>query len=453
MRTILVLVLAVGSVSLGASEPASQATRSPSKGKRSAPRESSYRVPTNPDFAAYEKKVPWQPSRELVEKLGSQRASINYDEAKVRPYTLPETLTLAGGGKVTTAAVWEQQRRGELLGLFREYVYGFAPPKPDTLTFRVVETDPKAMGGQATLKRVAISFTLQGEPFTFHLTLFVPNQRAGKAPVFLLLNHRGPENTDPTRQRQMEFWPAEYVIARGYAIAAINVAAEVEPDNAKATTGIRAFYRQHYPKPAELTWGALSAWAWSGSRAVDYFETDPDINTAQIAVIGHSRGGKTSLWAGAQDTRFALACVNDAGEGGPALSRRNFGEDTATINRSFPHWFAPKYAAYGGKEDTLPVDQHELVALVAPRGYHGADATNDLWADPRGSWLALVEASQAWSLYGKVQPLQDKMPLVNDLVIQGPMAYHIREGGHGLMLFDWKLHLDHADALFLRTAK
>jgi arylsulfatase A-like enzyme/dienelactone hydrolase len=238
------------------------------------------------------------------------------------------------------------------------------------------------------------------------------------------------------------------VIERGYAVAAINVADEVEPDNAKAATGIRAFYRQHYTKPEELTWGALSAWAWSGSRAADYFETDPDIDTSKIAVIGHSRGGKTSLWAGAQDTRFALVCVNDAGEGGPALSRRNFGEDNAAINKSFPHWFAPKYATYAGKEDTLPVDHHEVVALVAPRGYHGADAADDLWADPRGSWLSLVEASKVWALYGKATALKDQMPLVNDLLLQGPMAYHIRAGGHGLLLFDWKLHLDQADVLF-----
>jgi hypothetical protein len=232
------------------------------------------------------------------------------------------------------------------------------------LAFHIVESDSKAMGGKATLKRVAVSFQLQGEPFIFHLTLFVPNARRGKAPVFLLLNHRSPENTDPTRKTQMEFWPAEYVIERGYAIAAINVAAEVEPDNAKATTGVRAFYRKYYARPDELTWGALSAWAWSGSRAVDYFETDPDIDTAQIAVIGHSRGGKTSLWA-----------------------------------------------------------------------------------DPRGSWLALIEASKVWVLYGG-EAVKNKMPLVNDLLICGPMAYHIREGGHGLTLFDWKLYLDHADSLF-----
>ncbi len=408
---------------------------------------------SRPDFSKYERKFPWHPSQQLVDSLAGKRPSINYDEAKVRPYTLPDIFASAEGGKVTNTAAWEQSRRMELLNLFRRHVYGFSPSKPDTLAFRVIETNPKAMDGRATLKRVAISFQLQGEPFTFHLILFVPNSSRGKAPAFLLLNHRAPENTDPTRKVQSEFWPAEYIVGRGYAIAAINVSDEVEPDNAKATTGVRAFYRRHSAKPDELTWGALSAWAWSGSRAMDYFETDPDINTAQIAVIGHSRGGKTSLWAGAQDTRFALVCVNCAGEGGPALSRRNFGEDTAAINKSFPHWFAPQYASYGGKEDTLPVDQHELIALVAPRGYHGADASEDLWADPRGSWLSLVEASKVWAMYRRGGLLQNKMPLVNDLLINGSVAYHVREGGHGLAPFDWKLYLDHADALFTKGTR
>ncbi|MCX8036450.1 MAG: acetylxylan esterase [Candidatus Sumerlaeia bacterium] len=409
-------------------------------------------APINTDLSAYEKKFPWKPPQTLIDSLSAKRTDTNYDEAKVQPYVLPGLFDSAGG-KITTPAQWEQQRRGELIELFRREVYGVAPPKPDTLAFRTVEADPKAMDGKATLKRVAIGFQLKGEPFTFHLTLFVPNERRGRAPVFLLLNHRGPDNTDPTRKTQSEFWPAEYVIGRGYAVAAINVADEVEPDNAKATTGIRAFYRQHYDKPGELTWGALCAWAWSGSRAMDYFETDPDINPSRVAVIGHSRGGKTSLWAGAQDTRFALTCVNNAGEGGPALARRNFGETLGQITRSFPHWFTPTYANYAKKIDALPVDQHQLVALVAPRAYHGGDASDDLWADPRGSWLSLVEASKVWALYGKAAAMKDEMPLVNDLYVNGPIAYHIREGGHGLTLWDWKLYLDHADQLFKEAGK
>ncbi len=405
------------------------------------------------DFSKYEKKFMWKVSKDLVDKRSASRPANNFDETRVPNYTLPDIFTQDNGKKVTTTAVWEQQRRSELLNLFRSEVYGFAPPKPDNLAFRVVESDPWAMSGKATLKRVAISFQLQGEPFTFHLTLFVPNQRKGKSPVFLQLNHRGIDNTDPTRKTISDYWPAEYVIERGYAIAAINVSAEVEPDEPNATTGVREFYRQHYAKSDELTWGAISAWAWAGSRAVDYFETDPDINAAQVAVVGQSRSGKTALWAGARDSRIALTCPNCAGEGGPALSRRRFGNYIIEMNEKHPHWFAPKYKTYAGNEGTMPFDQHMVIALVAPRSYHGGDASEDLWADPRGSWLSLVEASNVWVMYGKVQPMKDKMPLVNDLLVNGPIAYHIREGGHNLEKFDWKLYLDHADTQFKKGTK
>jgi len=378
-------------------------------------------------------------------------SSSNYDESKVRPYTLPDLFTLTNGDKVTTITAWETRRRAELLEIFRREMFGFSPPKPAGLTFRVEETDPRAMDGKATRKQIALTFPLGTETFTFRLTLFVPNQRSGPAPVFLLLNHRPADNTDPTRTKRTEFWPAEDVIARGYAIAAINVSADVEPDRRDATTGVRTFYRQHYATPDALTWGALAAWSWAGSRAMDYFETDSAINAAQIAVVGHSRTGKAALWAAAQDTRFALACVNGAGEGGPALSRRNFGETIRQITTSFPYWFTPKYSTYADREDALPFDQHQLVALVAPRGYHGGDGVRDAWADPRGSWLSLVEASKVWALWGKTPALKDDLPRLNDLLIAGPLAYHVRDGIHNLTALDWKLYLDHADPLFRRS--
>lgn len=403
--------------------------------------------PPNTDFSAYGEKAPWVLSDAFL-RAAAENGRENVSESKVAPYLLPDLFTFSDGRKVATSAAWESERRAELLGIFRREVYGIPPVRPTTLAFHLLATDPHALNGQATLKRVAIRFQLGGETFEFHLSLFVPNRRTGKAPVFLLLNHRSTDNTDPTRRIRSEFWPVEYAIGRGYAMAAINVAEEVDPDQPKATTGIRAFYRRLHPKPEELTWATIAAWAWSGSRAVDYFETDPDIDVTRVAVIGHSRTGKTALWAAAQDTRFALACVNCAGEGGPALSRRNFGETLGMITANFPHWFTPAYSRYADRIDSLPIDQHELVALVAPRGYHGADATEDLHADPRGSWLALVEASKVWAMQGRAQALADEMPLVNDLLVNGPIAYHIRKGGHALTTFDWKLHLDHADRLF-----
>jgi len=402
-----------------------------------------------PDPALFKTKAPWVPDPELVASLGKRRPESNYDESKVPPWSLPPLLKFADGTSIATPADWAR-RRAELFAVFQSEMFGVSPPRPEGLEFEVVETDPRAMNGAATLKRVAIRFPLGGETFTFHLTLFVPNVRIQPVPVFLQINHRGVENTDPTRQTQSGFWPAEEVIARGYAIAAINVTAEVDPDNFEATqtSGVRAFYRRHHPDADSFTWGTLAAWGWAGSRGVDYFLTDPDINAKRVAVVGHSRTGKAALWAAARDERIALACVNGAGEGGPSIARRHFGETLGQITRNFRHWFTPRYATYADRITELPMDSHQLIALVAPRAYHGGDAANDLWADPRGAWLALVEASKVWHLHGKAEPMQDQMPLMNDLRIHGPLAYHIRAAGHDLTPFDWKLYLDHADTLW-----
>ena len=405
-----------------------------------------------PDFSAFEQKSHWVIPPATIESATRNRPQSNFDEAKVPAWSLPPLLEPAGTDRAVTPAAWSR-RRGELLQIFRQEVFGVSPPRPETLTFDVIETDPQAMAGAATRKRIAVRFSLGRESFTFHVTLFIPNRRGGPAPVFLQLNHRGIENTDPTRQIKMPFWPAEYVIARGYAIAAVNVAAEVDPDQPDATSGIRQFYQRNHPQASAFTWATLAAWGWAGSRALDYLARDPDVDAKRVALIGHSRTGKAALWAAAEDERFALVCVNGAGEGGPAIARRHFGETLGQLTKGFPYWFTPAYAAYADRIDELPVDAHQLIALVAPRGYHGGDGTRDLWADPRGSWLALVEASRIWSLLGASASLPNEMPLVNDLLVQGPLAYHIREGGHDLTAFDWKRYLDHADGLFGPTVR
>jgi dienelactone hydrolase len=401
---------------------------------------------SHPDFSMFAKKYPWEVSKELIEnKSPGSVAETYFDEALVSKYTLPEILILNNGKKVKTLATWEGQRREELLALFRSEVYGVSPPKPENLSFKIVYNNPMAFDGKATLKRIALTIHLRDEVFIFHLTMLVPNKRQGKAPLFLVLDHRKGVTTIPDSIPQSGYWPAEYLLSRGYALAVINVSDEVDPDFPISETGIRVFYREHYDDPGELNWGTISAWAWSASRAVDYFKTDPDIDTARIAVIGHSRGGKTSLWAGAQDTRFALVVPNNAGDGGPSIVRRRLGNTIEVMTGRNPHWFVPKYATYAQRENAMPVDQHMLIALVAPRGYHAGDGSEDLWHDPRGAWLALIDASKVWAMYGNAHQMKDKMPLVNDLRVNGPIAYHMRTGGHGLLLFDWKLYLDHAD--------
>ncbi len=405
------------------------------------------RSSTGTDFSQFEKKFLWSSPQDSVR---SDLPYINFVEAKVKDYTLPDILTLTNGEKVTTTEVWEKKRRNELLNLFRSEVYGVAPPKPENLKFRVLDNNPMAMNGQATYRLVEFEFKLKQESFRFHLVLIVPNKRTEKVPAFLLLgrNLQFPIVLEPELNIPKGLSAAPYLISRGYAFATINITAEIDPDSVSSTLGIRNFYRRNYDKTDELTWGSISAWAWSAMRAMDYLETDTDINKSQIGVIGHSRWGKTALWAGAQDTRFAMVAPSGSGNTGTKLSKRNFGEDIKTINR-FTHWFTLKYKTYNDNEALLPVDQHELVALVAPRAFHDSQGSEDLWADPRGAWISLAEASKVWALYGKASPMDSKKPImVNELVINGPVAYHMHDGGHALMLFDWKMILDHADLLW-----
>ena len=392
----------------------------------------------------------WQPKPSSLEDLAKRKTSWVYREADVPPYQIPDPLICADGTKVTDRQIWEQKRRPELLELFSKYEYGRAPAD-QKVSFQITATDSNAMDGQATLKTIKITASQNDRSYSFPFALMVPNQRQKPVGCFLLINNRGVSSADPSRKEKDEFWPAEQIIARDYA-AAVFQTTDVDPDkngDEARAKGVRGALTSP-GKPNEDAWATVAAWAWGARRVMDYLQTDHDIDAKHIAVVGHSRGGKTALWAGAQDTRFSIVVSNDSGCGGAALSKRVFGETVALIDKSFPYWFCGNFHKFDNREDRLPFDQHELLALIAPRGLCVASADEDLWADPRGEFLSLAAASPVYAVYGfpRIEPTE--MPPLQSPLTRGLMHYHIRPGGHGLTLYDWQRYMDFADRFWGR---
>ncbi|WP_342082898.1 glucuronyl esterase domain-containing protein [Dyadobacter sp. OTU695] len=360
----------------------------------------------------------------------------NYDEAKVPHYTLPDVLKTTSGKTIRNEEKWEKLRRPEVLKLFEDHVYGQMLTDYDSIRYALTEDDGPEMDGKAVLKQIGVTVFRKGNSVQINVVLFVPTQAKKPVPVFLLINNRGKENTDPTRAKKSEFWPAEMVIDSGFAIAAFHVS-DLAPDN--KDTYMTGILQKLYPEQLKKDNGmkAIGAWAWGASRVMDYFETDRDIDAKKVIVVGHSRGGKTSLWAAAQDRRFAACITNCSGNTGAALARRQFGERISRINATFPHWFNNNYKKYNDKENALPVDQHMLIALIAPRPVYATNASKDLWADPKGTFLALKAAEPVYALY-KIKPeLPKDPPGIGKPVIGPHFGYHNREGEHNMTAYDW----------------
>jgi len=358
----------------------------------------------------------------------------NYDEAKVPVFTLPDILKTANG-HINTIQAWEQKRRPEIIHLFEDNIYGTMPKTYNRITFKVTVEDKNAMNGKAHLKQVTITIYNSNAFVDIHLVLFTPNNGKAVNPAFLLINNRDKENTDPTRNQKSDFWPAEMVIDSGYAIAAFNVN-DAAPDNKDSyANGVLKLY------PDQLTTDngmkAIGCWAWAASRVMDYLKTDNDIDFTKISIVGHSRGGKAALWAAAEDQRFAMIFANCSGNTGAALARRQFGETVKIINSHYPYWFNNAYKKYNDNVNELPVDQHMLIALMAPRPVYTTNATKDLWADPLGSYLAVYYAQKAYALYGKYPELKPVLPPANSPIMNQIIGYHIREGIHDLTSYDW----------------
>ena len=370
--------------------------------------------------------------------------------ANPEPRDVPELMVTKAGDKVTDVATWEKVRRPELLDVFLENEYGRRPvERPDTLAFETAEPDKPMMDGKAIRKRVRASWKGPYGSQSFVFTAFIPvSAKERPAPGFILIcNRPAAANIDPERVQRSEFWPAEEIVARGYAALAF-WNGDVAVDNARSncTQGVHACWAK---ERTANSWGALSAWAWGASRVLDWVETEPLLDAKHFGVVGHSRGGKTALLAGVTDTRFAMACVNDSGCSGAKLNHIDLpkSESIARISKVFPHWFCLNYRNFAGKEFEMDFDQHMMVALMAPRAVAIASASKDHWAGQRGEYASALLASPAWELYGKRGLVSDGFPNPNEARQDGTVSYHLREGVHNLTLHDWNRYMDFADRL------
>lgn len=249
---------------------------------------------------------------------------------------------------------------------------------------------------------------------------------------------------EKSRGANVQQWQAEKILDAGYGLA-IFCYGDVEPDFAGGMKyGIRPlFLHPGQAEPADDEWGAIGAWAWAASRAMDYLEKDKDVDARRVALFGHSRLGKTALWAGAQDTRFSIVISNESGEGGAAISRRLYGERTRNLNTSFPHWFDGNFKKYNDREDQMPFDSHMLLSMIAPRGLYVASAEEDRWSDPKGEFLAAASASPVWALFGKKGISTMDMPGLQQPV-GAVVRYHVRAGKHDVTAYDWRQYLKFA---------
>jgi hypothetical protein len=401
-----------------------------------------------------------------------QDRGINLDESKVPPYKLPNVLVCVDGTKVATPKIWREKRRPELLALFTENMYGKSPERPAEVKFEVTSVDAHALKDVATRKEITVWLNGQKDGPQLHILLYVPNASKKPVPAFVGVDFEGNHTVwaDPgitifpewrwdakakteslvvpdekTRGNSAGRWAVDRILARGFALAVIS-RADIEPDYPDGWKhGIRGYYLKQSGKRefAADDWGAIAAWAWGTSRTLDYLEKDKDVDAKRVVVMGHSRLGKAALWAGASDERFAAVISNESGEGGAAIARRWYGETTAVINDHFPHWFCGNFKKYSNHEDAMPTDQHELLALIAPRLLYVASAEEDQWSDPTGEFEAVKKADPVWRLLGGEGLNPEDAPMLNHPV-GAMLRYHIRPGKHDVTDYDWQQYLEWA---------
>jgi hypothetical protein len=381
---------------------------------------------------------------------------VNYDEALTGTYTLPDPLLLANGKPVPDAKTWNQTRRPEIVRLFEDNQYGRSPGRPPAMTFDVFDKSTPAFGGKGIRRQVTVYFSANKTGPKMDLLVYLPAGVRKPSPLLLNLSFGANSSTvDDPEVRVGEVWgrdkkkaPATQggsrkidvvrLLDAGFGFVTVYYG-DIDPD---FDGGLPYGVRSLYPKPAENEWGSIAAWAWGLSRAMDYLETDKGVDAKRVAILGVSRLGKTVMWAGARDTRFALVIASCSGEGGAALSRRNYGETIAhlTAPSRYPYQFCANYGKFANRVDQFPVDAHMLVALMAPRPVLLQTGDKDLWSDPKGEFLAAIGAGPVYRLLGKQGLETDQMPPAGTPILH-TIGYYMHAGGHGTIPSDWDQYL------------
>ncbi len=364
----------------------------------------------------------------------------NYEEDKVPALILPDPFVSDKGRLIQSITDWEKIRRPEIFRLFQDEVYGQIPSDFEAISFEKVNDAANPYPEIAELEEVNIKVDRRGKSHTMRINFFLPKDGKGPFPVILLINYL-PRYADGTLVDEA-FWPVPELIKRGFATASFHVET-VAPDNEENfQNGIISTL---YPEQINQANGmkALGAWGWGAMRAMDYFEKHDKVDSKKSVLVGHSRTGKAALWASANDSRWAFTYANESGCGGAALSKRKFGETVGAINRRFPHWFADNFNKYNEKEEVLPIDQHLLPGLIAPRSVYYSSAKSDQWADPKGEFLGIQLGSRiAAEIYRKKAVFDRTFEDIEGAVHLESVGYHIREGEHDLTWRDWKLFLE-----------
>jgi hypothetical protein len=389
--------------------------------------------------------------------------AVNYDEAKVGDYVLPDALTLNSGKPVRDAKTWWKKRRPEIVEMLETQQYGRAPGRPPDESFEVFDPGSPALDGKAIRKQVRIYLSDDKTGPAIQLLIYLP--AATKKPVSMLLSINfgavqdavddpgiKPETvwdpkTDtrvtPKEGRHFGRLDAQPLLAAGIGVATFYYG-DIDPDYPEGFAhGIRAHYlRPGQKKRGAEDWGSIAAWAWGMSRVEDYFETDKDIDARRVAIHGISRLGKTVMWAGASDQRFAAVIASCSGEGGAALSHRNYGETIAhlTAPSRYPFQFAANYAKYAGFPDKAPFDANLLITLIAPRPLLLQTGNTDKWSDPKGEFLAEVAAGPVYRLLGRQDLGTDTWPAAKEPILHD-LGYYMHDGGHGMVASDWEIYL------------